>query len=219
MEPSRDNVPPPGVSARFWSRLTSERLDDATVLDVGTGTGRIALALAPHCRRVVGLDTDRAALDEARHRAESAGLGNVEFRVADADRVEYVDVGPDLITAHLFMSDALVERAGRALPAGGTLHIVAFHVDQWRETGRPSRFAYDEDRMRRVLDAAGFGVEDLEVEQDVQTFASLEAALASVIAFEERRRADGRWVRYIKFLEQGGRTLTRSHLVVKARRR
>ncbi len=219
MEPSRGNAAPPGVSARFWSLLASERLDDATVLDVGTGAGRIALALAPHCRRVVGLDTDTTALEEARRRAESAGLTNVEFRVADADRVEYVDVEPDLITAHLFMSDALVERAGRALHPGGTLHIVAFHVDQWRETGRPSRFAYDADRMRRVLDAAGFRVDHLDIDQDVRTFASLEAALASVIAFEERWRSDGRWVRYIKFLEHGGRTLTRSHLVVKARRR
>ena len=34
----------------------------------------------------------------------------------------------------------------------------------------------------------------------------------------ERWRADGRWFRYIDFLEKGGRTLTEAHLVVKARR-
>jgi len=218
MEPSRGSAPA-GVSALFWSLVTAERLAEATVLDVGTGAGRIALALAPLCRRVVGIDTAAAALEQARRRAGAAGITNIEFRSADADRVEYVDVHPDLITAHLFMSDALVARASRALRPGGALGIVAFHVDQWRETGRPSRFAYDEARMRTGLDAAGFTVEHLEVERDVRTFRSLEEALAHVIALEERWKADGRWVRYIKFLEEGGRTLTRSHLVVKARRR
>jgi ubiquinone/menaquinone biosynthesis C-methylase UbiE len=218
MEPSRGNAPA-GVSPVFWSLLTAERLDDATVLDVGTGSGRIALALAPGCRHVVGIDSDDAALEEARRRAAAAGLANTEFRSADADRVEYVDVHPDLVTAHLFMSDALVARAGRALRPGGALGIVAFHVDQWRETGRPSRFAYDEGRMRRVLEGADFAIEHLAVEREVRTFSALEEALAHVIAFEERWKSDGRWVRYLKFLEEGGRTLTRSHLVVKARRR
>jgi len=218
MEPSRGSAPA-GVSALFWSLVTAERLEDAAVLDVGTGSGRIALGLAPHCRRVVGIDTDAAALEEARRRATATGLTNVEFRSGDADRVEYMDVHPELVTAHLFMSDALVARASRALPPGGALVIVAFHVDQWRETGRPSRFAYDETRMRGVLDAAGFDVERLEVEREISTFRSLEEALAHVITFEERWKSDGRWVRYLKFLEEGGRTLTRCHLVVKARRR
>jgi SAM-dependent methyltransferase len=218
MEPSRGSAPS-GVSAVFWSLVTAERLADATVLDVGTGAGRLALALAPLCQRVVGIDRDTAALEQARRRAAAAGITNAEFRAADADSVEYVDVHPDLVTAHLFMSDALVARAGRALRPGGALGIVAFHVDQWRETGRPSRFAYDEARMRKGLDAAGFTVEHLDVERDIRTFDSLEEALAHVIALEERWKSDGRWVRYIKFLEEGGRTLTRSHLIVTARRR
>ena len=44
-------------------------------------------------------------------------------------------------------------------------------------------------------------------------------ALAAVVGFEDRWKSDGRWFRYITFLEEGGRTLTRSHLIVKARRR
>jgi hypothetical protein len=141
--------------------------------------------------------------------------------VADADVVEYASLLPEpprLVTAHLFMSDALVERSARVLPRGGALAIVSFHVDQWRETGRPSRFAYDENRMQRVLEGSGFAVEHLEVERDVREFGSVEEALAAAIGLQERWKADGRWFRYIKFLEDGGRTLTRSHLIVKARR-
>jgi hypothetical protein len=125
---------------------------------------------------------------------------------------------PRLVTAHLFMSDALVERAARVLPVAGALAIVSFHADQWRETGRPSRFAYDEARMRRVLELHGLAVEHIEVEQDVQTFTSVEHALAAAIGLQDRWKTDGRWFRYIKFLEEGGRTLTRSHLIVRARR-
>src|SRR5438094_836040 len=57
------------------------------------------------------------------------------------------------------------------------------------------------------------------IERDVQAFGSVEEALAASIGLEEKWRADGRWFRYIKFLEDGGRTLTRAHLHVKARKK
>ena len=98
------------------------------------------------------------------------------------------------------------------------LAFVAFHTDQWRETGRPSRFAYDETRMGALLERTGFAVEHLEVERDARRFGSVEEALAAVVGLEERWRSDGRWFHYIKYLEDGGRELTRSHLLVKARR-
>ncbi|MGH7375172.1 MAG: hypothetical protein ACREJY_13185, partial [Candidatus Rokuibacteriota bacterium] len=80
-----------------------------------------------------------------------------------------------------------------------------------------SRFAYDETRMRSVLEGQGFAVEALEVERDVRRFSSVEEGLAAAVGLEDRWKADGRWFRYIAFLEAGGRTLTRSHLLVKAR--
>jgi hypothetical protein len=57
------------------------------------------------------------------------------------------------------------------------------------------------------------------VETEVTTFDSVQEALAAVVALEGRWREDGRWFRYVEYLESGGRSLTRSHLVVKARRR
>ena len=207
-----------GLSPVFWRLLEAEPLAGLRALDVGTGTGRLALALARRCRAVVGVDRDPSLVARAREHAAAAGLANAEFVVADAEAIEYAAFEPDLIGAHLCMSDAIVERAGRALRPRSAFAFVAFHVDQWRETGRPSRFAYDEERLRRLLGRAGFAVEHLEVEREVRTFRSLEEGLAAAVGLEERWRADGRWVRYIAFLEKGGRTLTRSHLIVKARR-
>jgi SAM-dependent methyltransferase len=224
MEPSPVE-PPAGVSPRFWALLRAERLKDAAVLDVGTGSGRLALALAPHCALVVGIDRDAEAIAEATRRARAGHLANADFLVLDAEAPEDYRAlvgegrGPDLITAHLCVSDRIIENAGRSLAPGRALALVAFHVDQWRETGRRSRFAYDEERIGRALDAAGLAAEHVEVEREVRHFHSVEAALAAAIGLQERWKTDGRWFHYVRFLEEGGRTLTRSHLLVKARKR
>lgn len=223
MVPSRVESPT-GVSPRFWALLRAEPLEGRHVLDVGTGTGRLALALAPHCGHVVGIDRDPGALAEARRRATAAGVVNVDFIEADAEKLEdYFEIAPgwenpDLIVAHLCVSDRIIEASSCSLRPGQTLAFVAFHVDQWRETGRRSRFAYDEDRVRRELSECGFMVQHLEVEREVKEFKSVEEGLAAAIGLEEKWKSDGRWFHYLRFLEEGGRTLTRSHLVVKARR-
>lgn len=209
--------PADGLSPDFLALLAGEGLAGLTVLDVGTGRGRLAMALAPRCRRVVGVDLDPAAIEGARRGA--AAVANVEFVVADAEVTEYGVWAPDAVVAHLCMSDAIMERAGRALAPGRVIAFAAFHTDQWRETGRRSRFAYDEAHARDGLETAGFAVEHVSVEREVREFASVEEGLAAAVALEEKWKADGRWFYYIKFLEEGGRTLTRSHLHVKARRR
>jgi len=207
--------PADGLSPAFLALLAGEDLAGLTVLDVGTGRGRLAMALAPRCRRVVGVDLDRIAIEQAR----GGAAANVEFVVADAEATEYGVWAPDAVVAHLCMSDAIIERAGRALSPGRIVAFAAFHTDQWRETGRRSRFAYDEAHARDALGAAGFAVEHVSIEREVREFASVEEGLAAAVALEEKWKADGRWFHYIKFLEDGGRTLTRSHLHVKARRR
>ena len=207
-----------GISRRFLALIEDEGLAGKRILDVGCGWGRLSLTLAPAARWVVGLDREPGAIAEARQRASQAGLGNVEFHAADVDREEYDRFAPDLVVSHLFASDAMVERAARALAPGACLALVAFHVDQWRETGKVSRFAYDEARMERLLARAGFKSEVIEVDQDERRFAAVGEGLAAAVGLEDRWKADGRWHRYLAFLEAGGRTLTRSHLIVKARK-
>jgi SAM-dependent methyltransferase len=206
------------LSPRFLALLAAEGIEGARALDVGCGSGRLALWLAPRVKHVVGLDRDGAALREARRLADTGGISNAEFHEADVEREEYDRWRPDLVTAHLCASDAIIERAGRALAPGQCLAMVAFHVEQWTETGRVSRFAYDEGRMERALRFHGFAPDVLEVERDVARFGSVEAGLAAAVGLEDKWRADGRWFRYIAFLEEGGRTLTRAYLIVKARR-
>jgi SAM-dependent methyltransferase len=207
------------LSPTLVAWLDEEPLQGRALLDVGTGTGRLAVHLAPRARRVLAIDTDLGALVEARRHARRAGIANVHFVVADAEEVDYRALGrPDLVVAHLCMSDAIVARAGASLSPGGAFAFAVFHTDQWRETGRASQFAYGPDRARSVLGAAGFRVERLEVEQEIARFSSEAEALTSVAGLRSRWELDGRWAAWQRFVAEGGRTLTRSRLVVLARR-
>ena len=188
------------------------------MLDVGTGAGRLALVLAPRARAVVGVDREARLIDEARKSAAAAGLKNVRFVVGDVEVEEYAPFKPDMVVAHLCVSDAIAERAGRVLKPGGVFAFVAFHTDQWKETGRPSRFAYGEVGAKRLLKKCGCAVDTLTVEREVDQFETVEQGLAAAVALREKWKQDGRWFRYVKFLEEGGRTLTRARLVVKARK-
>lgn len=65
---------------------------EATVVDLGTGTGRFALAVAPRVRRVVAVDVSPAMLAVVRGRASAAGLGNIEC--VQAGFLSYQHTGP-----------------------------------------------------------------------------------------------------------------------------
>src|SRR5256712_8977518 len=206
-----------GLGLTFLGLLRLEPLRELTVLDVGTGAGRLALALAPLCRAVVGIDREARQIDEARKGAATAGLANVRVVVGDVEVEEDAPFKPDMVVAHLCMSSAIAERAGRVLRPGRAFAFVAFHADQWKETGHPSRFAYREVGARRLLKRSGFAVERLAVEREVATFESVEQGLAAAVALQEQWQAGGRWVPYVKILGEGGRALTRAPLLVKAR--
>ncbi|SEQ35579.1 class I SAM-dependent methyltransferase [Natrinema salaciae] len=53
--------------------------EDDVVLDLATGTGAIALALAPDAKRVVGRDISEGMLEEAEQKAADEGLENLSF--------------------------------------------------------------------------------------------------------------------------------------------
>lgn len=78
----------------YIGRLPSSR---SRVLELGCGTGRVALALAPHCASVHGVDLSESMLEIARDKAAAAGLTErVRLDVADisdlrlAERYDFI---------------------------------------------------------------------------------------------------------------------------------
>jgi SAM-dependent methyltransferase len=210
-----------GRSPALLALIRAEALSEKTVLDVGCGRGWLSLALAPLARWVIGLDWDADAIARAATAARRGGVANVEFRVGDAETTDYGSLGRpiQMVVAHLCMSDAIVQRAAEALAPGSCLIFAALHTDQWKETGKVSRFAQSEEGIRRLLGQAGFDVEHLAVERRVREFPSRAAALEALASLRPKWEADGRWENYLAYLDAGGRQVTESRLLVKARRR
>lgn len=119
--------------------LLAEVPPSGPALDVGCGSGDLAIALAQGGLDVLGVDFVEAAIVHAR--AKAAALppevaGRLEFQVADALRPSLlgrtfgsvVDSG----FLHLFdpePRDRFVDELAAALPPGGRYYLLAFAVD------------------------------------------------------------------------------------------
>lgn len=74
---------------------------DRVALDVATGGGHTALAMAPLYPRVVATDLTDAMLEAAREHARRRGATNLEFRLADAEDLPFDDELFDLVTCRI----------------------------------------------------------------------------------------------------------------------
>src|SRR6476659_5631167 len=96
---------------RFWGVQAGSLRSpepERTLLDLGTGSGILALAAARFgAKRVIAIDDDPVAIATARQNAQRNKLDNIDFRVADVRRWPFPPrIG--IITANLF-SELLIE--------------------------------------------------------------------------------------------------------------
>jgi SAM-dependent methyltransferase len=98
---------------------------DERALDVGTGAGAFAIALAPLVREVVGVDVVPELLDQARARAPE----NLQLVEADGRSLPFGDATFDLVVSartlhHTSRPELVVAEMARVLRPGGTMLMV-----------------------------------------------------------------------------------------------
>jgi SAM-dependent methyltransferase len=186
----------PDFEELFEARLALEDFSDATMLDLGTGEGRLALHLAARAGRVVGIDTDEESLAAARERARELGISNATFLPADADTANYrllVRSPIDYVVANHFMSDAAVRNSAEALRPTGRLLFACHYRDHWIESGRVGHFSYTEEAMHDLLVRSGLSPLFLGVERLVVAYQDMRELEEAHPELAAKFRADGRW--------------------------
>ena len=149
----------------------AEPVSDDVVLDVATGAGHVALALAPLVSSVVATDLAAGMVDKTRERGAEAGVSNLECRVADAERLPFDDEAFDLVTCrvaphHFVEIDTAVGEAARVLCPGGRYVVVdsmspddpdlAAFLDMVERRRDPTHVrSYRRDEWMHIIDRAG----------------------------------------------------------------
>ncbi len=164
-----------------------ERVDpqpENTVLEIAAGPGDLGFRVADQVGdlgRVISTDFAPEMVDVARRLGEARGLGNVEYRVLDAERMDLEDDSVDAVVCrwgYMLMADPAIalRETGRVLREGGLLAFAVWAppdrnpwaavpamtlVQQGRmpppEPGGPGMFAMgDPGRIRELVRGAGF---------------------------------------------------------------
>ncbi len=111
---------------------------ESVVVDMGAGTGLFALALAPHCERVVAVDVSDAMLAILEREIERAGINNIEVVHAGLLSYEHQAAPADFVYSrntfhHLpdFWKALALQRIAEMLAPGGVLllHDLVYSFD------------------------------------------------------------------------------------------
>ena len=137
-----------------------------TLLDCGTGTGRMLELLAQRADRAIGVDLSPAMLAVARANLERARIRNAQLRQGDIYALPVERDACDLVLIHQvlhYLDDPgrALREAARVLAPGGRLMVVDFapHTEEsLRENHRHRRLGFAADEISDLLNEAGLGV-------------------------------------------------------------
>ena len=150
LAPTWDDLRSPNRLAGLEAALELVPAEPAHVLDVGTGTGDAALALAHRWpqARVVGVDVSERMVEEARRKLPSELEGRVRFETADAAALPFPDEAFDLVA--LNNAIPFFDELARVTAPGG-------HVVVGASAGPQTPIYVPPERLRAELGRRGFG--------------------------------------------------------------
>ncbi|HUD28991.1 MAG TPA: metalloregulator ArsR/SmtB family transcription factor [Novosphingobium sp.] len=149
------------VEAALLAALAGEPL--GALLDVGTGTGRMAELLSARAGRVTALDKSPEMLRIARARLQSLPTGKIDLVQGDFGALPFADDSFDTVLFHQVLHyslapDVVLAEAARVLQRGGRIAIVdlaAHEREELRERHAHARLGFSDEQMQALLTAAG----------------------------------------------------------------
>ena len=134
-----------------------------SLLDLGTGTGRMLELFGPHVERGLGLDLSLDMLLLARDRLERAGLKHCSVRQGDLYDLPIANDSFDVVILHQvlhFLDDGgrAIKEAARVLRPGGRLLVVDFapHEQEFlREQFAHRRLGFASETVTQWMAASG----------------------------------------------------------------
>ena len=146
--------------------------EDATVVDVGTGTGFVAAGLAPRVKRVVGIDNSPAMLEVARENLDTLGMANVELVRGEVTHLPLADSSMEAAFASMVLHHAenpasMLREMVRVVKPGGTAAVTdeVEHPHGWmREEHADVWLGFRREQIEGFFGEAGltnFGYESL----------------------------------------------------------
>lgn len=159
------HVPEEAVEAAVVEALGGRRVE--TLIDLGTGTGRMLEVLAGSYRRGIGIDSSREMLAVARSRLASAGINHAQVRLGDIGDVDLTAGPADVIVVHQVLHyfddpGRMLAQARRLLKPGGEMVIVDFaphDLEFLRSEHAHRRLGLSQSQMSGWAAAAGLVVE------------------------------------------------------------
>jgi SAM-dependent methyltransferase/DNA-binding HxlR family transcriptional regulator len=138
-----------------------------SLLDLGTGTGRMLELLRPLYTRAIGVDASTDMLAVARANLDRAGIANAQVRLGDINHLPFGRNAFDLVTVHqvlhyLDQPERALAEAARVLRPGGRLLVVDFaphSLEFLRERHAHCRLGFSRQAMSQWLEARDLAVE------------------------------------------------------------
>lgn len=140
-----------------------------TLVDIGTGTGRMIELFGPRADEAIGIDRSSEMLRLARVKLEAAGVRS-SLRQGDMYALPLADGSADCVIIHQVLhyahapADAIAE-AARVIAAGGTLLVVDFAAhdrEELRVRDAHLRLGFADEVMAGWFAAAGLEVDHVE---------------------------------------------------------
>ncbi len=158
----RRHSPDGHVESRLLAALADAPL--GTVLDVGTGTGRIAELLAEPAAHVVALDKSLDMLRVARAKLQNLPAGQVELVQGDFTALPFAANRFDTVVLHQVLHFAVdpaaaLKEAARVTRPGGRIAVVDFAShgqEELRQRFAHARLGFSDRTMEMLMREAGY---------------------------------------------------------------